>query len=149
MSQTLRPNFWQKIALSDMTASEWEALCDGCGLCCLHKLQDDETNEIYYTKVACKLLDCKTCQCSNYPKRKQLVPNCLQLDVYHLRHAQHWLPNSCAYKRLYQGKNLPSWHPLITQDKNSVHKIGISAARFAISELKIKGNLEDYLLAKP
>ncbi|WP_440993180.1 YcgN family cysteine cluster protein [Cysteiniphilum litorale] len=145
-SKSLRDNFWHLYPLKALNDAEWEALCDGCGLCCLHKLQDDETNEIYYTKVACKLLDCSTCQCTNYPKRKQLVPDCLQLDLYHLKHAQHWLPETCAYKRRYHGKALPDWHPLISKDKNSVHKAGASACDFAISENDVRGDLEDYLL---
>ncbi len=130
-----------------MSPSQWEALCDGCGLCCLHKLQDDDTGEIHYTKVACRLLDCQSCLCKDYKNRKQHVPDCMQLTYDKLEQAQHWLPETCAYKRLYQGKPLPKWHYLICHDKKAVHKAQASAQGIAISETEINDDLEDYLIS--
>ncbi|MBK2124820.1 YcgN family cysteine cluster protein [Fangia hongkongensis] len=138
--------FWQTTPLEKMSHAEWESLCDGCGLCCLHKLQDEDSDEIYYTQVACRLLDCHSCQCTNYPHRKLLVPECLKLDYKELKKAYHWLPESCAYRRLYLKEGLPSWHPLVSGDKNTVHTAKISVRTFAISEKDIDGDLEDYLL---
>ena len=139
--------FWQKTPLKSLSKSQWESLCDGCGLCCLHKLQDEQTDDIYYIQVACKLLDCQSCQCSNYPQRKQLVTECLVLDYKMLEEAQHWLPDTCAYRRVYLGQDLPPWHPLLTKDPDSVHKAGISAQSFAISETKVNmDDLEDYII---
>ena len=95
MSDTLRPEFWKNYSLAKLTQVEWEALCDGCGLCCLIKLEDEDTQEVAYTKVACKLLDCSTARCSNYPDRLQYVPDCIQLTPEKLE-TIHWLPSSCA-----------------------------------------------------
>ncbi len=100
---SLRPLFWKNYTLEQLTQAEWEALCDGCGLCCLVKLEDEDTHEVAYTKVACKLLDCNTGRCSDYPNRQQQVPDCLQLTPETLK-TIHWLPSSCAYKRLNEGK---------------------------------------------
>ena len=146
MQKTVRP-FWQEKTLAQMNEKEWEALCDGCALCCLHKLEDEDNGKIYYTRIACKLLDCQSGRCLDYLKRKAKVPACLKLNYRDLKQAQNWLPASCAYKRLYQGKSLPEWHPLITKDKNSVHTAKISVQSFAISENDIDGELEDYIYA--
>lgn len=136
----LRPDFWKKYSLDEMTQTEWEALCDGCGACCLVKLQDEETDEVEYTDVACQLLDCETGQCSRYDNRRKFVPDCISLTVEILSHLT-WLPASCAYKRLYQGKNLPEWHFLITQDKaitqQLMKKHNISVAGRCVSETQI------------
>lgn len=113
---TLRPKFWENYPLDELSQAEWEALCDGCGACCLVKLEDEDTGEVEYTDVACQLLDCETGSCREYDNRRQLVPDCISLTVEILPYLT-WLPASCAYKRLYQGKNLPSWHILLTQDK--------------------------------
>lgn len=143
---TLRPNFWKEYSLAQLNALEWEALCDGCGLCCLVKLEDEDTQEVAYTKVACKMLDCSTGLCSNYVERKKEVPDCIQLSPDNV-HQLYWLPPSCAYKRLAQGKSLPSWHYLNTGSRKSVIKAKKSVAGRCISELEInEDDIEDYVV---
>ena len=119
MNTEIRPFFWKHYSLEQLNQTEWEALCDGCGLCCLIKLEDEDTEEIAYTKVACKLLDCQTARCSDYANRHQFVPDCIQLTPEKLQ-SIGWLPSSCAYRRLNEGKNLPSWHYLNTGSRQSV-----------------------------
>jgi len=146
MTAQIRSQFWKKYQLTELNAAEWEALCDGCGLCCLIKLEDDETNEIAYTKVACKLLDCTTAQCSDYSNRKEKVPDCLQLTPEIITKIQ-WLPSSCAYRRLYEGKNLPTWHHLNTGSRLSVKEARKSAGGRCISEKNIcEEDIEDYIV---
>jgi len=125
--------FWRVTKLSDMTTSQWESLCDGCGLCCLHKLEDDDSGEISYTNVACRLLDIDSCQCANYPVRKKLVPDCVVLSPDQISEF-HWLPHSCAYRMVSEGKDLHPWHPLISGSASSVHDAGISVQARVISE---------------
>ena len=139
--------FWEVKTLAEMNREEWESLCDGCGRCCLHKLEDEDTGDIYITRVACKLLDLKTCRCTNYTNRIHLVPDCLELHAVSFKDYQ-WLPKTCAYRLLNDGEKLPAWHPLISKRENSVKKAGISVGDFAISETKIENmeDLEDYVL---
>ncbi|WP_445116919.1 YcgN family cysteine cluster protein [Acinetobacter sp. WZC-1] len=146
MEAELRPQFWKKYALDQLNPAEWEALCDGCGLCCLVKLEDDDTHEIAYTRVACKLLDCKTARCSDYPERLKSVPDCIQLTPEKLQNI-HWLPSSCAYYRLSQGKGLPSWHYLNTGSRSSVIQARKSAAGRCISETEVSDDdIDDYIV---
>ena len=146
MSNVLRPQFWQHYAIDELNPVEWEALCDGCGLCCLVKLEDDETAEVVYTKVACKLLDCQTAACSDYPHRKQYVPDCIQLSPTLLKEIK-WLPSTCAYRRVNEGKALPDWHYLITGDRYSVIRAKKSAAKRCISEMTVdEEDIEDYVV---
>ena len=146
MSTDLRPQFWKKYSLTELNSAEWEALCDGCGLCCLIKLEDEELQEIAYTKVACKLLDCQTAQCSNYSQRVQHVPDCIQLTPEKLANIQ-WLPASCAYRRLEQGKSLPSWHYLNSGTRSSIIQAKRSAAGRCISEVEVdEEQIEDYIV---
>ncbi len=116
-----------------MTHTEWESLCDGCGRCCLHKLEDDADGRMYYTRVACELLDISTCRCKDYANRQKTVPDCIQLSVEQA-HFFDWLPDTCAYRLLAEGESLPEWHPLITGDPQSVIDAGISVRNVAISE---------------
>ena len=126
-------SFWEIKTLQQMTAEEWELLCDGCGLCCLVKIEDEGSGEIFNTTVSCRRLDVESCRCGDYKNRLMDVPMCTQLTLEHLPHMSG-VPETCAYKRLYAGKPLPSWHHLITKDKNLVHKAGVSAKWFAQSE---------------
>ncbi|KGT47379.1 YcgN family cysteine cluster protein [Acinetobacter sp. ANC 7454] len=146
MTDTLRPEFWKHHALTKLNPAEWEALCDGCGLCCLIKLEDEETREVAYTKVACKLLDCQTARCSDYLNRLQYVPDCIQLTPEKLAKI-HWLPSSCAYRRVAEGKALPSWHYLLTGSRESVIKARKSAAGRCLSEVDVdEDEIDEYIV---
>jgi hypothetical protein len=135
--------FWEQKSLREMTKHEWELLCDGCGKCCLHKLEDEDTGEVKYTTVACRLLDLKTIRCTNYKKRGRLVADCLQLNARTAAEFK-WLPGTCAYRLLAEGKGLPEWHPLVSGDSESVHAAGISIRGKCTSE-RSAGDLQDYL----
>ena len=132
MKKTL-PNFWEAKSLEEMTNEEWELLCDGCGRCCLNKLEDPATGEVLHTNIACRLLDPETCKCSSYIDRKKFVPDCRQLSPKNLAQF-HWLPSSCAYKLLAEGNKLFWWHPLISKNPETVHEAGISVRGRIVSE---------------
>jgi uncharacterized cysteine cluster protein YcgN (CxxCxxCC family) len=125
--------FWRSKPLAEMGPDEWEALCDGCGRCCLHKLEDVETGHIDFTRVACRLLDLETCRCRDYEDRLRQVPDCLQLDAGNIRGLK-WLPQTCAYRRLAEGRELAWWHPLVSGTPDSVHRAGISVRGRVLSE---------------
>ena len=126
-------NFWETLTLDKMSEQQWESLCDGCGLCCLVKIEDEDNAEVFNTTVSCRLLNITNCRCSDYESRLIKAPMCIKLTLENLPEMR-WLPDSCAYKRLYSGDPLPDWHPLITKNKNSVHDAGVSAKWFAQSE---------------
>ena len=130
---TAQKPFWQYKSLRQMTVPEWESLCDGCGLCCLIRFEDEETGDIIPTRVSCKLFDGAACRCSDYENRKASVPDCIKLTPYNIEGLE-WMPPSCAYRRLHEGKELPSWHPLLTGDPESVHRAGVSVRGQTISE---------------
>ena len=128
--------FWETTRLRDMTRAQWEAVCDGCGRCCLHKLQDEYSGRIFYTAVACRLLDAERCRCTDYANRKAEVPECLVLDATQCG-SFSWLPATCAYRLLDEGRPLPDWHPLVSGRAESVHEAGISVAGRTVSELHV------------
>jgi hypothetical protein len=137
-------NFWQTKTLAEMTDKEWESLCDGCGKCCLHKLQDEESEEVFYTNVACRLFDLETCRCTRYAERTTLVPECL--DLKHRDFTEFgWLPSTCAYRLVFQGEQLPGWHPLVSGTSASVVDSGVSVRSFAIPEAQAI-DLEDHVI---
>ena len=125
--------YWKRKSLADMNAKEWEGLCDGCALCCMHKLEDEDSGEVYYTDLACKLLDLDSCRCTDYANRAKLVSDCLVLSADNAGEFE-WLPATCAYRRLSKGQDLPAWHPLLTGDPESVHDARISFRGEAVSE---------------
>ena len=139
----MRERFWER-PIESLDREEWEALCDGCGKCCLHKLEDEVTGELFPTNVACRLLDRQACRCSNYKMRKALVPDCVRLDMKQLREID-WLPSTCAYRLLEEGRPLPEWHPLKSGDRESVHRAGVSVRGWTISE-DDAGDLEHHLV---
>jgi uncharacterized cysteine cluster protein YcgN (CxxCxxCC family) len=143
--------FWKTKRLDEMTDAEWEALCDGCGRCCLNKLEEEETGDIYWTNVACKLLDHVSCRCKSYPDRHDYVPDCVKLDVEEVVGQTYtWLPPTCAYRLLAQGRELYWWHPLVSGDPDTVHLAGVSIRRRVISEEDIPENaLEDHIVDWP
>jgi len=136
-------NFWETLSLGQMTKEQWEALCDGCGRCCLHKFEDQDTEKIFFTDVACRYLDDDTCKCPHYESRQEYVPDCLSIHP-NWGNKFNWLPSTCAYRLLHQEESLFDWHPLISGDTNSVHMAGISVRGRTFSDADISDN-ETYL----
>jgi uncharacterized protein len=139
--------FWKTKTLEQMTPDEWESLCDGCGRCCLHKLRDTETEALSYTNVACHLLDLKRCRCRDYTHRTKRVPDCVNLTPATVREVD-WLPPSCAYRRVAEGKGLAWWHPLVSGDPDTVHAAGVSVRGRAIDERQA-GRFEHHIVDWP
>jgi uncharacterized cysteine cluster protein YcgN (CxxCxxCC family) len=142
-----RPPFWKTKRLSEMTQAEWESLCDGCGRCCLHKLRYEETGELAFTNVACRLLDLNTCRCGDYARRREHVPDCVHLNPQALEKID-WLPPSCAYRRLAEGRDLAWWHPLVSGDPETVHAAGVSVRGRAVGE-RTAGPLDHHIADWP
>lgn len=146
-NRSLRPRFWETVPLKQMTSEEWEALCDGCGRCCLNKLEDADTGEVAYTRVACRLLDDETCRCGNYTVRKQIVPECVVLTPGNIAEIAYWMPSTCAYRLLHEGRPLHPWHPLISGRAESVHEAGISVRGRTVSEWEVpEEEWEDHII---
>lgn len=138
--------FWQTKSLAEMTADEWESLCDGCGKCCLVKLEDEDDGEVYFTNLCCTQLNEETCRCSDYANRALLVPDCVQLTPETIDEVS-WLPSSCAYRLLNENKSLPEWHPLVSGDSQSVHKTGNSVQGRVLSEQHVHpDDIEDHII---
>jgi hypothetical protein len=129
--------FWMAKQLEELDEAEWEALCDGCGRCCLNKLEDDESGEIHLTRLACRLLDLSTCRCVDYANRKERVPECVKIDAQAVRTVR-WLPSTCAYRMVAEGRPLAWWHPLVSGTPQTVHDAGISVRGLARSEKGVK-----------
>jgi uncharacterized protein len=125
--------FWRRKRLDEMTGAEWESLCDGCARCCLLKLEDADTGEIAYTDIACRLLDARACRCTNYRNRQKHVPDCIRLQPSKIGE-MGWLPSTCAYRLVAEGRDLHWWHPLVSGDPATVHEAGISVRGRVVPE---------------
>ncbi|WP_135504450.1 YcgN family cysteine cluster protein [Roseovarius aestuariivivens] len=146
----LAPRFWETKPLSRMTRKEWEALCDGCGKCCLNKLEDEDSGEVALTRVACRLFDDTTCRCAQYETRHRYVPECITLTVKNIEKNLYWLPETCAYKLLWNGQPLYDWHPLISGTAQSVHDAGVSMQYRTLSEADMsEDDWEDHVIEEP
>lgn len=139
--------FWETKALSEMTASEWESLCDGCGRCCLYILHNEDTGDVFETDVACKLFDAKKRRCTNYSERARHVPDCVQLTPGNVEKLS-WMPRTCTYRRLANGQRLPPWHPLRTGSRDSVVAAGVAVSPDLISEAEIDDALLESRITK-
>jgi uncharacterized protein len=149
MPDPLRPRFWER-PLGTLNRAEWEALCDGCGKCCLNKLEDEETGEVALTRVACRLLDGESCRCAQYPIRHQFVPECIVLTPKTIADNMYWLPQTCAYRLRYEGRALYAWHPLLTGDPESVHRAGQSVRGLTVPEFEVpEDDWEDHIITEP
>lgn len=147
---TLRSRFWEGRPLASLNKAEWEALCDGCGKCCLNKLEDEETGDVVLTRVACRLLDGETCRCTQYPIRHQFVPDCIVLNAGNIEDNLYWMPATCAYRLIWEGRPLRDWHPLISGDPDSVHKAGISIKSQSVAEWEVDlEDWEDHIIDEP
>lgn len=143
----LRDRFWERVPLRNMTSVEWEALCDGCGRCCLNKLEDADTGEVAFTRVACRLLDGESCRCAQYDIRRRFVPECVVLTPATIADVAYWLPSTCAYKLLHQGQPLADWHPLVSGTPQSVHDAGISVQGWTVPEFEVdEDDWEDHII---
>lgn len=137
MGKAGKSPFWRKKTLEQMSRDEWESLCDGCGRCCLLKLEDEGSGEIAYTDIHCRLFDPETCRCGNYALRKQLVKGCVILTPETIEDDKEWMPSTCAYRLLAEGKDLPSWHPLVSGRAESVVEAGISVQGLSVPEYEV------------
>ncbi|MDO9486794.1 MAG: YcgN family cysteine cluster protein [Sphingomonadaceae bacterium] len=144
MGPLARP-FWQEKSLRQMDRAEWESLCDGCGKCCVHKLEDEDTGELVATNVACRLLDRRSGRCKDYRNRRAYVPECVRLTPEKVLDLD-WLPSTCAYLLLAEGKDLPVWHPLVSGDPESVHAAGQSVRGWTVSEDEVGDDLENFVI---
>lgn len=136
--------FWEVKSLAEMTTQEWESLCDGCGKCCLIKLEDEDSGEIAFTSVVCDLIDLDTCRCTRYSERCTLVPECIDLKQHDFAE-YNWLPSTCAYRLLTDGKPLPDWHPLVSGTTESVKEVGVSISSYAVKESQVD-DFEDHII---
>lgn len=142
----MRPRFWE-LPLKQLDPKEWEALCDGCGKCCLNKLEFEDTDELAFTRVACRLLDGETCRCTRYETRHRYVPECVSLTPEKIADISYWLPATCAYRLRHEGKPLYDWHYLISGDTEAVHRAGVSVRGWTLSEAEIpEEDWEDYII---
>lgn len=146
----LAPRFWERKPLDRMSEAEWEALCDGCGKCCLNKLEDEDSGQVALTRIACRLLDDGTCRCAHYENRHQFVPDCIVLRPDNLDSHAYWMPATCAYRLLWEGKPLYDWHPLISGTAETVHAAGVSVQGWTLSEFDVpEDDWENHIIEEP
>jgi len=146
----LAPRFWEEKPINALSDAEWEALCDGCGKCCLNKIEDEDTGRVYLTRVACRLFDDSNCRCGQYETRHQFVPECIVLRPDNIDQHAYWMPRTCAYRLLWQGKPLPAWHPLLSGDPETVHDAGVSMRHRTVPEFEVsEDDWEDHLIEEP
>ena len=144
---SIRKGFWKHRKLTDLSLEEWEALCDGCGICCLFKVEDADTGEVALTNIACRFLDLECTRCQLYEERKSAMPTCIKLTPSKVE-TLHWLPDTCAYRLVMRGQPLPDWHPLESGSPNSVHEAGISVRGKVIRETEANlERIEDYIIS--
>lgn len=149
MAKALRHKFWER-PLGELSAPEWEALCDGCGKCCLNKLEDEDTGQVVFTSVACRLLDNETCRCAQYDIRLQFVPECIVLKPTNMDDIGYFMPATCAYRLRHEGKALPEWHPLVSGDPDSVHSAKQSVRGWTTPEFEVpEEEWEEYVIEEP
>ncbi|MEY1556781.1 YcgN family cysteine cluster protein [Yoonia sp. R2331] len=145
----LRDRFWENTPMDKLSQPEWEALCDGCGKCCLNKLEDED-GTVDLTRIACRLLDDSTCLCSQYPIRHQFVPECIVLTPKTIDDNMYWLPKTCAYRLVALGRPLYDWHPLVSGDPDSVHRAGVSVKGMTVPEHEVdEDDWDDYIFQEP
>ena len=146
----LGARYWERKPLAKLSKREWEALCDGCGKCCLNKLEDEDSQEVALTRIACRLFDDDTCRCGQYAIRHQFVPECIVLTPDNLDEHAYWMPMTCAYRLVWEGKPLYDWHPLISGNPDSVHHAGVSMRGRTIPEFEIpEEEWEDHIIEEP
>jgi uncharacterized cysteine cluster protein YcgN (CxxCxxCC family) len=146
----LGERFWERKKMAQMSQKEWEALCDGCGKCCLNKLEDEDTGEVALTNVACRLLDDSTCFCAQYDIRHQFVPECIVMSPSNIEEHLYWMPQTCAYRLVHEGRPLEDWHPLISGTPDSVHKAGVSVKNKTVPEFEIdEDDWEEHIIEEP
>lgn len=141
--------WWEAKSLHEMSREEWEQLCDHCGKCCLHKLEDEEDGTVYYTDVACHLMDQESCHCTDYANRRVLVPSCVRLDIGNLDQI-NWMPPSCSYRLLKEGQTLPDWHHLVSGSKQTIHQVGASVHGRSVNEKDVdEDEFEEHIVEWP
>jgi len=146
----LSPRFWERKAFTDLSPAEWEALCDGCGKCCMNKLEDEDTGEVALTNIACRLFDDSTCRCGQYDIRHQFVPDCIVLKPSNIADNLYWMPETCADRLVYQVRSLFEWHPLISGTAKTVHQAGVSMQNATLPEFEIpEDDWEDHIIEEP
>lgn len=146
----LSKRFWERKTMTQMSQDEWEALCDGCGKCCLNKLEDEDSGEVVLTNIACRLLDDNTCRCAQYDIRHQFVPECIVLTASNIPEHLYWMPQTCAYRLVHEGRPLKDWHPLISGHANSVHAAGVSVKDKTVPEFEIdEDDWEEHVIEEP
>ena len=142
--------FWKRKPIQKLSRKEWEALCDGCGKCCLNKLEAADTGQVALTRIACRLLDDDSCRCAHYDNRHQFVPDCIVLTPDTIESHAYWLPKTCAYRLVWEGRDLYDWHPLISGDAETVHRAGVSVRGLTLSEFDVADeDWEDHIIEEP